>query len=1092
MRTYTSPDTYREQLQYFDGLGRPDETVLKRATPKGKDLVVRYDYDNFGRESKTWLPAPSSRTDGGYNGASAAASFYSDAAPYSETRYEPSPLNRVSDQYGPGQLWRDNSRRVKTEYLTNSATNAELICRYYYMEDASRFRRSDNYAAGQLYVTKMTDEENHVSYEFKDKFERVLLQRRMDGNTFFDTYYIYDDFGNVKYILPPIASDRLSQDNASYKIFDGSDEANKVLAEYCYFYRYDQRQRVTVEVMPAFMQEFIYDKADRLVMQQTPYVPTTDGQRGWLFHKYDALGREILTGIYHGDDGSAKDVNARAYEMQNRFNNLLSTETRVIGYPYSYSWNVFPSYDQVTVTNAYYYDTYPLFINVASLSYSSKPGYGERYSTSAKGLLTGSRAKLLDGGDQDIMTTYFYDFKGNLIQKRSTNQSGGADAEYYAYNYTNQMTGKCIEQTIPGKSTVTEVYEYNYDTQGRLTNVKHSFNGSAPVTLSAYTYDEVGRVSKKTLGSGEKITSTYNIRSWLTALEYNKSKEKLHYTDNPKQGGSSYFNGNIAAMQWEVLYEQRDSMIVRDTLPKIKDPVELRSLAAPAIGSGLVNLVSSYWGYSFSYDALNRLTLAVYGTGSSLSNDAGRYDESFTYDKHGNILSLQRSGLKDNNTFGLIDDLTMPIYNGNLLRKVVDAAGNQSSSDVMEFKDNYHGSNTAEEYIYNAGRLVADYNKGICQIRYNQLTLPTSVQFRNGNRIEYVYDAQGVKRTVRHKEANRNMNFSLWDLREPAEPDILHTETTEYIGNKIYVNGELTKILTEEGYIEKSSNAYHYFYYLKDHLGNNRAVLNASNAVVQENHFYPSGTSMAMYPRRTDQGLQPYKFGGKELDRSFGMDFYDFDARGFDPVIMRFTTRDPLTQYYAVSSYAYCNNNPIRYTDPTGKWIAGTDGKPVTFTNGQWSSNASADVQRVGNAMMGTNEGTGHLNDMLSPNSQKISIEISSSIVNDGNNYDTGLTTNRAGKDASGNLIIAESKITIYEGSIQHLTGSESGNNQLKGLDMEDAIGVVVGHEKGHTEKESVKQSYENAREGTTHDTEARPIEIENKILDELKNRSNQ
>jgi hypothetical protein len=167
-------------------------------------------------------------------------------------------------------------------------------------------------------------------------------------------------------------------------------------------------------------------------------------------------------------------------------------------------------------------------------------------------------------------------------------------------------------------------------------------------------------------------------------------------------------------------------------------------------------------------------------------------------------------------------------------------------------------------------------------------------------------------------------------------------------------------------------------------------------------------------------------------------------------------------------------------------WIVGTDGKAVTYTNGQWSSNASADVQRVGNAMMGTNAGTKHLNEMLSPATQKISIEISSDTKRDDNNYDTGLTSNKAGKDGKGNLIVQESKITIYEGSIKELTREQAGNNQLKGMTMDEAISVVAGHEKGHTEKNNIKQSYENKVEGTNHDVEARPIEIEKEIINEL------
>ncbi len=194
---------------------------------------------------------------------------------------------------------------------------------------------------------------------------------------------------------------------------------------------------------------------------------------------------------------------------------------------------------------------------------------------------------------------------------------------------------------------------------------------------------------------------------------------------------------------------------------------------------------------------------------------------------------------------------------------------------------------------------------------------------------------------------------------------------------------------------------------------------------------------------------------------------------------------DPLCEkYYWISPYAYCMNNPVKFVDPDGRWVKGSDGKPVSFVDGKWSSNTSHDVIRVGNSMMRTEIGTSHLNEMLSPNSEQISIAISSDIKKDGNTYLTGTTENMAGKDSKGNLIVKESKITIYEGSIEKLTSE--GKNQLSGLDVREAIGIVGGHEKGHTEKENIKQSYENKREEKNHDTEARPIEIEKQIINEM------
>jgi RHS repeat-associated protein len=126
-------------------------------------------------------------------------------------------------------------------------------------------------------------------------------------------------------------------------------------------------------------------------------------------------------------------------------------------------------------------------------------------------------------------------------------------------------------------------------------------------------------------------------------------------------------------------------------------------------------------------------------------------------------------------------------------------------------------------------------------------------------------------------------------------------------------------LLTEEGYIEKSGSTYTHHYYLKDHIGNHRIVMNSAGTVVQATNYYPSGTTMADYPRATTQGVQPYKFGGKELDRKDNLNFYDYEARAYDPALMRFTSTDPMMEkYYAWSPFAYCLNNPVNRIDPTG------------------------------------------------------------------------------------------------------------------------------------------------------------------------------
>ena len=199
----------------------------------------------------------------------------------------------------------------------------------------------------------------------------------------------------------------------------------------------------------------------------------------------------------------------------------------------------------------------------------------------------------------------------------------------------------------------------------------------------------------------------------------------------------------------------------------------------------------------------------------------------------------------------------------------------------------------------NNGNLTKDLNKGITNISYNSLSLPQVVTFSNGNTITYLYTADGRKlRTVHVINGTAT--------------------TTDYCGNVIYENSTQKLLLTEEGYIDLA-NGNAYYYYLKDHQGNNRVVVNSSGAVMETNHYYPFGGVFS-----TSTNVQPYKYNGKELDTKNGLNWYDYGARHYDAILGRWFVVDPLAEkYYSTSPYTYCLNNPVKYVDPTGlsTWV---------------------------------------------------------------------------------------------------------------------------------------------------------------------------
>ncbi|MDR2651973.1 MAG: RHS repeat-associated core domain-containing protein, partial [Prevotellaceae bacterium] len=121
---------------------------------------------------------------------------------------------------------------------------------------------------------------------------------------------------------------------------------------------------------------------------------------------------------------------------------------------------------------------------------------------------------------------------------------------------------------------------------------------------------------------------------------------------------------------------------------------------------------------------------------------------------------------------------------------------------------------------------------------------------------------------------------------------------------KNLINGDSAtlKIFNSEGYFMDGD----FYYYRKDHLGNNCEVWNATqNITVQRTDYYPSG--MPMYSPNTleaehnPQKLNRHKYNGKEFIEDLGYDSYDYGARIMYPAIMRFSTLDPLAEkYYSI------------------------------------------------------------------------------------------------------------------------------------------------------------------------------------------------
>lgn len=877
-QNYVKTTVYKDSLKtqsninvgYFDGLGRPIQSVANAQSNTGKDIVTHIEYDVYGRQVKDYLPYATTQNTMSYIAAATAKSgidsYYStnsgDTNPYGEKQLEFSPLSRVFKQAAPGAAWKINSgHEIRLDYATNTATEVKLFKvtttwnSGALLYDISISNPGD-YAANQLYKTVTKDEnwtsgDNNTTQEFKDKDGRVVLKRNFNSGTAHDTYYVYDQFGNLTYVLPPLTN--------------GAIDTN-TLDGLCYQYKYDARNRLAAKKLPGKQWEFIvYDKLDRPVATGpaiTPYGGTTVGM---MITEYDVYGRVTQTGW------RAMTVDATS---RGTWQGTIDSGSN----PF-----VLAATDILTKN---YYDNY---------SFPGAPTVSAPYKSNVKGLSTGSWTRVLDSTNPNAAETSYtlYDYKFRPKLVRTNNHLGG----YTQTETTYDWSGKTLKTVTKhkrdgglGELVVTD--NFTYTAQDRLLTHTQKVGISPEQLLVKNNYDEMGQLISKNVGgidlSGanalQKVDYKYNIRGWLkeinnvdNLIEGTNPKDlfafKVNYNDNQTTGlpasqtaVTPLYNGNISETFWTTS----------------SDNIKRK--------------------YGYTYDHLNRLTNAVFQTPSA-SVVTNSYNESLAYDKNGNITTLNRKTYLAAAPFNTDMDILTYTYdtnNKNQLMKVADASGNTKG-----FKD---GINTGNDYTYDAnGNMITDANKGITNITYNHLNLPTKIEFGT-NKIEYFYNAAGQK------------------VQKKVSQGVVVTNTF-YLGGFQYTGTVLEFFPHAEGYVSYASGAYTHVFNYTDHLGNVRLSYSKNTdgtlKIMEESNYYPFGLKHEGYNTNNYQAKYKYKYNGFELQDELGLNMYDYGARLYEPTIGRWMNIDPLAEISRRwSPYSYCYNNPNVFVDPDGMLAA--------------------------------------------------------------------------------------------------------------------------------------------------------------------------
>ena len=459
------------------------------------------------------------------------------------------------------------------------------------------------------------------------------------------------------------------------------------------------------------------------------------------------------------------------------------------------------------------------------------------------------------GSDTWQTTTLYYDDLGRVIQTVGDNRLGGLSRTDMQYDFTGNLTHQRESHGKTGGSADVLESVNTYDAQGRLLTQSVSLNGGTAATLT-YNYDALGRLTGKRYGSTDE-SLTYNVRGWLTGKESTPFRMCLRYA-TPEGGSGARWNGSLSEWEWQ--HGTNAAMM-----------------------------------YGLTYDGLNRFTGAVQkqkngNTWSALSGDY--VEKGLTYDRNGNLLTLQRTA------GGSVVDNLAYTYTGNQLTGLSESVRTAPSNDIYA-----PGNAESGSYSYDAnGNLQNDSRKSL-NFSYNFLNLVSEVRTGGTVTAAYTWLADGTKLGVRNGSGSDGF---------------------EYAGSLIYRKSggslQLSEALFGDGVIRLNDNGTQEVeYFLTDHLGSVRVIVDGAGTVKECNDYYPFGARHI----RSDyaQSTNRWKYNGKELQTTGELGYLDYGARMYDAGLGRWFCADPEAESrFVLTPYHYCSNNPLLLVDKDGKW----------------------------------------------------------------------------------------------------------------------------------------------------------------------------
>jgi len=781
------------------------------------------------------------------------------------------------------------------------------------------------------------------------------------------TLYYYDQAGNLIQTIPPIAVEPLPISNFSTTTgtWDGTDPSHDY--EMVTTYQYNTLGQVIRQESPdGGLTEFWYDYAQRLRFSRNARQAVV-GQ--YAYTKFDAQGRTIEIGRLDGHGAiSDWELNKTTFpESTSSLQERIVTEYEEASFSPIVQGNlrgrVARTYNDHIAT---YYD-YDVHGNVKKIQHQIA-GFGASEIEYDYDLITGNvkEVAFMRGTEDQFFHRYFYDADNRLTQAMtSTNECiWDVDARYFYYAHGPLARIELGEDKVQG-------LDYFYNLQGWIKGVNNT-NSESDMGLD-------GLINNDPLNGGTSISSRnkwfgqdeaayylgYHREDYkaigtsrnLGAFEHSAT---IPFNDDIKGLGSvqGLYNGNIAFMISHI--------------PKLKEANTSTQKTQAMV---------------YQYDALHRITKSesyAYQSGNGW-NKAGlnnAYRTAYSYDANGNIMSLDRYTLNNDNvnppTSKLIDNLTYQYGSNKLKNSLV------SISDGAGITTGINDVGSTPLYTYDKiGNLLTD---GTNTIEWNLQNKVASVDNNNFD-IFYTYDVNGNRLTkVLDSKTTGVPTQTTFYIRD-ASGNIMGTYLVEDDGGTysekleeipIYGSSRLgiqqysvalspfiPPTITDPKLMNSSlvgilgldragkSTRGEKVFEISNHLGNVLATVSDQKlgyltalgqtaaqgykAQVQSaQDYYAFGWEMP--GRKFNTGDYRHGFNGKENDREWGDQLIqDYGFRLYNPAIGKFLSVDPLApDYPELTPYQFASNTPLWAIDLDGLeayFIHGTNAGPERWTN---------------------------------------------------------------------------------------------------------------------------------------------------------------